>query len=131
MNVASMKIYVRTFVHRARINYHQRATARTESIFFSPSLREVTLPYCIVLSYRLKNGPHKNTVRELASEPQHTSKKNSKNTHIRLTTLPRSPWRRTTLCHHPLEDAREAHRRPRINPPRHSHRSAPRDIHCF
>ena len=74
----------------------------------------------LVVSYRLKNGPHKNTVRELASEPQHTSKKNSKNTHIRLTTLPRSPWRRTTLCHHPLEDAREAHRRPRITPPRHS-----------
>ena len=67
-----------------------------------------------------KNCPRKNTVRELASEPQHTSKKNSKNTHIRLTTLTRSPWRRTILCHHPLEDARKAHGRPHITPPRHS-----------
>ena len=30
---------------------------------------------------------------------------------------PRSPWRRSTLCHHPLEDARETRGRPRVIPP--------------
>jgi hypothetical protein len=65
--------------------------------------------------------PHAKTAREEFLPPVAHKQKKSKNTLIQLTTLPRSPWRRTTLCHHPLEDAREAHGRPRITPPRHSH----------
>ncbi len=73
---------------------------------------------------------YKNCSQSLIRDHNTHAKKLPK-TRVRLTLLPPILWRRATLCHHPLEDARKTHGRPHITPPQHSDQSGSRNIHYF
>jgi hypothetical protein len=76
-----------------------------------------------------KYCPRENTVRELPSETTTNIHRKTPKNRFRASVLLRSLCRRRTHRHHPIEDARETHRRPRSTPPRHSLRSDLRNFH--
>jgi hypothetical protein len=86
---------------------------------------------CLAPATTQKKGPRKNTVHELSSDTTNTQAKNLQTQALSPTMPSRSLWRRTTLCHHSLEDAHKTHGQPCNTPPQQSHRSALCDNNHF
>jgi len=66
--------------HQPPLMYDTQITVCPVYVFIPPKCQVLVSTLTVMWYTTQKNGPHKNTVRELASEPQHTQAKKTPKT---------------------------------------------------